>query len=76
MHDYDRGSKWMIEHFGASILRLAGVHDVTAWRALQAEVVQPRQLPDGLLEVRLAGRTEPDLFVLELATYPEPRLRE
>lgn len=76
MHDYDRSSKWLIEHFGASILRLAGVRDVAAWRPLQAEVVQPRQLPDGLLEVRFAGRTKPDLFVLELATYPEPRLRE
>src|SRR5215210_879136 len=76
MHEYDRGSKWLIEHYGASILRLAGVGDVVAWRALQAEVVQPRQLPDGLLEVRLAGRAQPDLFVLELATYPEPRLRQ
>jgi hypothetical protein len=76
MHEYDRGSKWLIQHHGDSILRLAGIGDLISWRALQAEVVQPRQLPDGLLEVRLAGRTEPDLFVLELATYPEPRLSE
>jgi hypothetical protein len=76
MHDYDRGSKWLIQHHGDAILRLAGVGDLVSWRALQAEVVQPRQLPDGLLEVRMAGRSDPDLFVLELATYPEPRLSE
>jgi predicted transposase YdaD len=76
MHDYDRGSKWLIQHHGDSILRLAGIGDLVSWRALQAEVVQPRQLPDGLLEVQLAGRNDPDLFVLELATYPEPRLSE
>jgi predicted transposase YdaD len=76
MHEYDRGSKWLIQHHGDAILRLAGIRDLVSWRALQAEVVQPRQLPDGLLEVRLAGRSDPDLFVLELATYPELRLRE
>src|SRR3982750_3457037 len=76
MHEYDRGSKWLIQHHGDAILRLAGIRDLVSWRALQAEVVQPRQLPDGLLEVRLAGRSDPDLFVLELATYPEPRLNE
>src|SRR3954451_11846452 len=76
MHDYDKSSKWLIGQYGDSILRLAGVRDVVSWRPLQAEVVQPRQLPDGLLEVRLAGRKEPVLFVLELATYPERRLSE
>ena len=59
-----------------SILRLAGVHDIESWRPLQAEVVQPRQLPDGLIEALLRGRSKPDLFVLELATYPEARLVE
>jgi hypothetical protein len=76
MHEYDRGSKWLIQHHGDSILRLAGIGGLVSWRALQAEVVQPRQLPDGLLEVQLAGRGDSDLFVLELATYPEPRLSE
>jgi len=76
VHDYDRGSKWMLQHHGGAVLRLAGVRDLVSWRALQAEVVQPRQLPDGLLEVRLAGRSDPDLCVLELATYPEARLTE
>jgi hypothetical protein len=76
MQEYDRSSKWLIQHHGDSILRLAGVRDIVSWRPLQAEVVQPRQLPDGLLHVQLAGEPEEDLFILELATYPEPRLAE
>ncbi|HEV3237978.1 MAG TPA: hypothetical protein VGZ25_13385, partial [Gemmataceae bacterium] len=73
---YDKSSKWLIQHHGDSILRLAGLTNVSFWRPLQAEVVQPRRLPDGLLEVRLAGETEADLFLLELATYPDRRVAE
>jgi hypothetical protein len=76
MHDYDKSSKWLIQHHGDALLRLAGVRDVASWRPLQAELVQPRRLPDGLLEVQLVGQTQPDLFVLELATYPERRVVE
>lgn len=43
---------------------------------LAAEVVQPRQLPDGLLEVQRRGQKEADLFVVELATYPDTRIME
>ena len=74
MGEYDKSSKWLIQHHGDSILRLAGVQDVVAWRPLQAELVQPAQLPDGVLEVEFADRKE--LFVLEVATYPEQRLLE
>ena len=70
MQEYDRTSKWLIQHHGDSILRLAGVDDLVSWRPLQAELVQPRQLPDGMIEAFRAGRIEPDVFVLELATYP------
>ncbi len=73
---FDRSSKWMIQHHGDSILRLGGVERVLEWRSLQAEVVQPRRYPDGLLEVRLTDRSEPLLFLLEIATYPERRLHE
>lgn len=73
---YDRSSKWLIQHHGDMILRLGGMQDVISWRPLQAEVVQPRQLPDGLLEVQRAGQAQPDLFVLELATYPDRRVTE
>jgi hypothetical protein len=73
---YDRASKWLIQHHGDALLRLAGVTDITSWRPLQAEIVQPRQLPDGLLEVRRAGQAEPDLFILEVSTYPDRRVPE
>ena len=77
MHDeYDRSSKWLIQHRGDAILRLGGVAGIQSWRPMQAEVVQPRQLPDGLLEVQLLGEEGPDLFVIEIATYPEDRVTE
>ncbi|WP_165222014.1 hypothetical protein [Aquisphaera insulae] len=74
MHDYDRSSKWLIQHYGASILRLAGIADIVEWKPLQAEVVQPRGLPDGFLEARRATQAEANLYVVEVATYPEPRI--
>jgi hypothetical protein len=74
MHDYDTSSKWLIQHHGDSILRLAGVRDITAWTPRQAEPVQPHRLPDGLLEVHRQGRPKPSLFILEISTYPYTRL--
>jgi len=76
MGAYDRSRKWLIQHHGDSILRLAGIQDIVSWRCLPAEVVQPAQLPDGVLEVQLAGDESPSAFVLELATYPESRVHE
>ena len=73
MGDYDRSSKWLIQHYGKSLLRLAGFETIEEWRAVQAEVVQPTQLPDGLIEARLAGQETPAPFVVEIATYPETR---
>ncbi len=73
---YDKSSKWLIQHHGGSILRLAGVEKVAAWRPAQAEVVQPSQMPDGLLEVRLEGEAHDDLFLLEVATYLERRVED
>jgi len=64
----------LIQHHGDSMLRLARVKNIRAWRPAQAEVVQPRRLPDGLLEVRLEDETEDDLFLVEVATYPERRV--
>jgi hypothetical protein len=71
---YDPSSKWMIEEHGASILYLAGARNVISCQARKAEVVQPRKLPDGLLEARLAGSAKPKLFLVEVATYPEERV--
>lgn len=76
MAEYDKSSKWLIQHHGDSILRLAQVRDIESWRALQADLVQPRQLPDGLLEARIRGQAEAHLFLVEVATYPERRLVE
>jgi hypothetical protein len=74
MQEYDKSSKWLIQHHGDSILRLAGIRDIDSWRPLQAELVQPRQLPDGLIEARLSGQDRPSLCVLEVATYPDARV--
>ncbi len=77
MHDdYDRSSKWLIQHRGDSILRLGGVRRIRSWRPRPPEIVQPRQLPDGLLEVQLQDQDDMDLYLVEIATYPEERLLE
>lgn len=73
---YDRGSKWLIQHFGDVLLRLAGFGNVVRWTPLQAEVISPGQLPDGLIEAWLEGDPEPHLFIFEIGTYPETRLTE
>jgi hypothetical protein len=74
MHEYDKSSKWLIQHFADSILRLAGVRGIVSWRSLQADFVQPRRLPDGFVEVQRLGQAKPDLYILEVATYPEARV--
>jgi hypothetical protein len=71
---YDPSSKWMLEEHGASILYLAGTRGVLSCKARKAEVVHPRKLPDGLLEARFADSAEPRLVLVEVATYPEPRV--
>lgn len=76
MGDYDRSSKWLIQHHGDALLHLAGIDAISRWAPLQAEVVQPLQLPDGCLEVQLVGADAPIYLVLELATYPERRVTE
>ncbi len=71
---YDKSSKWLIEHHGDALLRLAGLKDIISWQPLQAELVQPRQLPDGLLEFSLRGDEQSHLALLEIATFPEKRV--
>lgn len=73
MHDYDRSSKWLIKHYGKALLHLGGLQVIDC-RALQAEVVQPRRLPDGLLEARTALDKPEELFLVEIATYPDRRI--
>lgn len=74
MHEYDKGSKWMIQHHGDSIVRMAGGRAIRSWRALQAELVQHRRLPDGLIEVDHEGQNELDIYLLEVMTYPDARV--
>ena len=71
---FDPSTKWMLEEYGAAILYLAGARSVVSCRARKAEVVQPRKLPDGLLEARFADSDEPKLVLVEVATYPEERV--
>lgn len=71
---FDKSSKWLLEHHGSAVLHLAGLRDIAACRSLQSDVVQTRHLPDGLLEVRLRGQSRPRLILVEIATYPEPRV--
>jgi hypothetical protein len=75
MHRYDKSSKWLIRRYGGVILRrLLGIRRIASWKALQAETVAPRRLPDGIIEVRRVGKPRPALFVLEISTYPYKRL--
>ncbi|WP_165228648.1 hypothetical protein [Aquisphaera insulae] len=76
MHEYDKSSKWLIEHHGNAILWLAGIRDLVEWRALQAELVQPRFHPDAFLEARRTGQDNASPYILEMATYAEPRVAD
>ncbi len=69
--DKDRSAKWMLTHHGDAILKLAGLTDFRSWKALQAETVAPRRLPDGLLEVRFADQAKPSWVLVEIETYPD-----
>jgi hypothetical protein len=63
-----------MQHHGDSMLWLAQIQDIEAWRPAQAQVVQPTQIPDGLLEARRRGQPRDDLVLLEAVTYPERRV--
>ncbi len=68
--DKDRTAKWLLAHHGDAVLRLAGFTDFTSCRAVAAELVAPRRLPDGLLEVTVTGRPEQHLVLVEIESYP------
>lgn len=69
--DKDRSGKWLLTHHGDAVLKLGGLTGFASWKALQAETVAPRRLPDGLLEVRFPGTAEPVLVLVEIETYPD-----
>jgi hypothetical protein len=76
MHDdYDRTGKWLIDHHGNVLLWLANIRrPIKSWRAVPTELVQPKQMPDGLLEVVFEGLDDVFYFLIEIATYPERRV--
>jgi hypothetical protein len=71
---YDLSGKWLLEHHGRVVALLGGRRDVISCKSVQSEVVQPRQLPDGLLEVKLRGQRKPVLLLVEIGTYAEKRV--
>jgi hypothetical protein len=73
---FDPSSKWMLERYGSSFLYLGGARSVVSCRTIAAEVVQPRKLPDGLLEARFADSAKARLVLMEVATYPDKRVVE
>jgi hypothetical protein len=76
MHEYDQCGKWMLQAHADSIVRLAGARAIASWKALQAELVIARRLPDGLIEVYHQGESEPVYYIVEVATYPDARVAE
>ncbi len=74
MQERDRGGKWLIGFHADALVRLAGIRRIASWKAVQAEPVEPRRLPDGLIEVHRRGRPHPILVALEISTYAYTRL--
>jgi hypothetical protein len=72
-HDKDRSGKWLLGHHGDSILRLSGITGFTACRAAQAEIVAPRRLPNGLLDVVFPGDLGLTPFLVEIVAYSDSR---
>lgn len=68
--DKDRSGKWLLTHYGDSVLKLAGFTAIRSCRAVSPETVAPRRLPDGLLEVRFEDDPDPALVLVEIETYP------
>jgi hypothetical protein len=74
MQERDSGGKWLIGFHADALVRLAGIRRIASWKAVQAEPVEPRRLPDGLIEVYRRGRSQPILVALEISTYAYTRL--
>src|SRR6185312_6511419 len=74
MHWRDIAGKWLIGFHADALVRLAGIRRIASWKAVQAEPVEPRRLPDGLIEIDLRGRSDPILVALEISTYAYTRL--
>ena len=67
----DRSSRWIIQHHGGSILHMAGVRNFSRWRLGDSEVVHPKKLPDGFLEVVAEGSESASPFLIEVDVYQD-----
>jgi hypothetical protein len=67
----DRSVSWLVGHHAISLLRLAHIANAVSCRAAQTVMAYPKQIPDGMLEVVFSDKATPDLFLLEVETYPE-----
>ncbi|MBY0227930.1 MAG: hypothetical protein K2W96_01485 [Gemmataceae bacterium] len=67
----DRSILWLLEKHGGALLRLAGVTGFTSWEAAHNVLAYPKRLPDGVIEATFPGQAEPDLFIVEVETYPD-----
>lgn len=77
MHqDKDRGSKWLLERFGDTVLKLAGIRGFTSWRLSPTELVAPRRQFDGLIEVQYPNEDSTRLVVVEIVSYADGRADE
>jgi hypothetical protein len=70
-HDKDRSGKWLLSQHGDSILRLAGLTGFSSWKHVPSEVVAPRRLLDGLLEIRYPNDPEPTFVLVEIESYAD-----
>ncbi len=70
MHqDKDRCGKWLLGAHGDAILKLAGITGFTSWKHIPSEVVAPRRLLDGLIEIRYPNDIAPTLVLVEIESY-------
>jgi hypothetical protein len=69
--DKDRSGKWLLGKHGGSVVRLAGITGFTSWRHLTSEVVAPRRLLDGLIELRFPNEPTPTLVLVEIESYAD-----
>jgi hypothetical protein len=70
----DRSSNWLLDKHPSAWLLAAGERNIRACRSLRTTLTSPKRIPDGLLEVVFACSSEPQDFLVEVATYPDSRI--
>jgi hypothetical protein len=70
----DRSCSWLLDKHPGAVLFVAGERQIRACRSVRNILTAPKKVPDGLLEVEFAGSSEPEDFLVEVATYPDSRI--